>query len=83
MERNKRKVLSGVVIKDKMNKTRVIETVQTFRHSVYSKVVRRRKKFYAHDEKSETKIGDKVKIMETKPISKLKRWRIIEVVKAL
>jgi small subunit ribosomal protein S17 len=80
MERNKRKVVSGVVIKDKMEKTRVVESVQVFRHAKYAKVMRRRKKFYAHDEKNESHVGDKVKIEEIRPLSKLKRWRLLEIV---
>jgi small subunit ribosomal protein S17 len=80
MERNKRKAKTGVVVGDKMDKTRVIEVVRVFKHPKYSKVLRRRSKFYAHDEKNETHIGDKVKITETRPLSKLKRWIVAEVV---
>jgi small subunit ribosomal protein S17 len=79
MERNKRKELQGVVVGDSMNKTRKVEVVQVFRHKLYDKVLRRRKKFYMHDEKNETKIGDKVRITETRPLSKLKRWRLLEI----
>jgi small subunit ribosomal protein S17 len=80
MERNNRKVRLGTVIGDKMEKTRVVEVVRTFRHPAYKKVMRRSTKFYAHDEKQESRIGDTVKIMETRPLSKLKRWRLVEIV---
>ncbi len=80
MERNNRKVRVGVVTGDKMDKTIVVEVIRTFRHPTYEKVMRRRTKFYAHDEKQESNVGDKVKIMETRPLSKLKRWRLVEVV---
>jgi small subunit ribosomal protein S17 len=63
-----------------MNKTRVVEVVRTFRHPAYKKVMRRSTKFYAHDEKGQSHVGDKVKIMETRPMSKLKRWRLVEIV---
>ena len=68
------------MIGDKMEKTRVVEVVRTFRHPQYKKVMRRRTKFYVHDEKMDSKIGDTVKIMETRPLSKLKRWRLVEIV---
>ncbi len=71
----------GVVVKDKMNKTRVVEVTRLFPHPLYQKVVRSRKRYKAHDEKNETKAGDKVRIVETRPISKEKRWRIAEVLK--
>jgi small subunit ribosomal protein S17 len=80
MERNQRKTKVGVVVGDKMNKTRVVEVVRTFRHPAYKKVMRRSTKFYAHDEKGQSHVGDKVKIMETRPMSKLKRWRLVEIV---
>ena len=79
IERNKRKEKTGVVTKDKMDKTRVVEVIRRFRHSVYSKIMTKRTKFYVHDEKNETHAGDKVLIGETKPMSKLKRWRLIKV----
>ncbi|MCB4792635.1 MAG: 30S ribosomal protein S17 [Elusimicrobia bacterium] len=80
IERNDRKTLTGTVIKDKMNKTRVVEVSRTFRHSEYAKVSRRVKSFCMHDEKNETHIGDKVIMMETRPLSKTKRWRLLEIV---
>jgi small subunit ribosomal protein S17 len=79
MERGKRKAKTGVVVSDKMDKTRIVEIVRTFRHPLYDKVLRRRSKFYVHDEKNESHSGDRVKIMETRPLSRLKRWRLVEV----
>ncbi|MBN1622293.1 MAG: 30S ribosomal protein S17 [Endomicrobiales bacterium] len=81
MSQNKRKTKVGVVIQDKMDKTRVVKVLQTFHHKFYNKVVRKYKKYYMHDEKNEAKAGDKVKIMETRPLSKLKRWRLEEIIK--
>jgi small subunit ribosomal protein S17 len=77
MRENKKKI-TGTVISDKMDKTRVVAGSRTFRHSVYQKVMRRVKKYYCHDEKNETHVGDKVRIIESRPLSKLKRWVIIE-----
>ncbi|MBI5574182.1 MAG: 30S ribosomal protein S17 [Elusimicrobia bacterium] len=73
-----RKTKTGIVISDGMNKTRVVEVTWTIRHPLYQKVIRHRTKYYAHDEKNETRLGDKVNIIETRPISKLKRWRIVK-----
>jgi small subunit ribosomal protein S17 len=81
MERGRRKTRTGVVIGDKMDKTRIVEITRSFRHPLYDKVLRRRTKFYVHDEKNESRAGDQVRIMETRPLSKLKRWRLVEVVK--
>jgi small subunit ribosomal protein S17 len=81
MERARRKTKTGVVVGDKMSKTRIIEVISTFRHKLYGKVMHRSKKFYAHDEKNESRIGDRVSIIETRPISKLKRWYVVEIVK--
>ena len=78
--RSARKVLSGVVTSDKMDKTRVVSVAWQSQHQKYGKVMRRTSKFYAHDEKNEAKTGDKVEIMQTRPYSKLKRWRIVKVV---
>jgi small subunit ribosomal protein S17 len=75
-------VLEGVVTSDKMNKTRVVEVTKVFQHSEYKKVIARQIKCYAHDEKNVSKIGDKVYIVETGPVSKSKRWRITKVVAA-
>jgi small subunit ribosomal protein S17 len=81
VERNKRKVREGWVISDRMNKTIVVAVERQFRHPRYEKVIRRTSKLYAHDEKNECRVGDQVKVMETRPSSKLKRWRLLEVTK--
>ena len=80
MERTKRKLRTGIVVGDKNNKTRIVEVPRSFRHSFYDKVLRRNAKYYVHDEKNESHLGDLVKISETRPLSKLKRWRLIEIV---
>jgi small subunit ribosomal protein S17 len=79
VERNKRKVKEGWVISDRMNKTIVVAVERRFRHPRYEKIIRRTSKLYAHDDKNECKIGDKVKVMESRPLSKLKRWRLVQV----
>ena len=76
----KRKERVGQVISNKMAKTIVVRTKRRFSHPRFKKIVTAYKKFYAHDEKSEAKIGDTVRIEETRPLSKLKRWRLVEVV---
>jgi small subunit ribosomal protein S17 len=76
-----RKTRSGVVISNKMAKTVVVEAERRLRHPVYGKVVRKRHRFYAHDEKQVCQEGDLVRIVETRPLSKLKRWRVAEVLK--
>jgi len=81
MERNARKVRTGVVVSDKMDKTIVVAVERTFRHPFYGKTIKRTKKFKAHDENNECRIGDVVKIMETRPLSHDKRWRLVEIVK--
>ncbi|PKM92661.1 MAG: 30S ribosomal protein S17 [Elusimicrobia bacterium HGW-Elusimicrobia-4] len=78
-----KKTKTGIVISDGMNKTRVVEVEWTTRHPLYQKVIRRRTKYYIHDEKNETRLGDKVDIIETRPISKLKRWKIVKAIKRL
>lgn len=78
---NRRKFLQGTVVSDKMNKTRVVQVKGISKHSKYHKVVRSAKKYKAHDEKNETKQGDRVQIMETRPLSKDKRWVIVGAVK--
>ncbi|HLV31625.1 MAG TPA: 30S ribosomal protein S17 [Chitinispirillaceae bacterium] len=78
-ERNERKERIGVVVSDKMNKSVVIEVQRKFMHPTYGKIVRLDKRYVAHDEKDECKIGDKVRITETRPLSKTKRWRVSEV----
>lgn len=78
-ERSQRKTRSGVVVSDKMDKT-VVVRVNTFdSHKLYKRTVKKSNRFKAHDEENECSIGDRVKIMETKPLSKDKRWRIIEI----
>jgi small subunit ribosomal protein S17 len=78
--RGKRKERVGEVISNKMAKTVVVQVHRRFQHPRYKKVVTGYKKLYAHDEKGEAKVGDRVRIEETRPLSKLKRWRLIEVV---
>ncbi|BEP30118.1 30S ribosomal protein S17 [Helicovermis profundi] len=80
MERNSRKVRLGTVVSDKMDKTIVVKFETRVRHPLYGKRVKKSIKFKAHDEKNECGIGDKVKIMETKPLSKDKRWRLVEII---
>jgi len=69
----------GVVVSDKMNKTRVVQVERLVAHPVYKKIIRRLSKFKAHDEENKSKVGDKVRIRETRPLSKEKRWRIVEI----
>lgn len=76
-ERASRKVKKGTVISNKMNKTVVVKVERTYRHPEYNKVITRGKKYYAHDEAGNLQIGDEVQIMETRPLSKLKRWRVV------
>lgn len=78
--RNQRKERTGEVVSSKMQKTIVVSVKRRFPHPQFKKVVTSFKKFYAHDEKSEAKVGDIVRIEETRPLSKTKRWRLIEVV---
>ena len=80
--RSRRKVKKGTVVSNKMNKTVVVSVTRTVRHPVYGKVIKIRKRYYAHDESSSLQVGDSVVIMETKPISKLKRWRVVDEGKA-
>ena len=79
-ERNMRKVKVGKVVSDKMDKTMVVAVEDSVKHPLYKKIVKRTKKLKAHDEKNECKIGDRVEIMETRPLSKDKRWRVVEIV---
>jgi len=76
----RRKVRVGVVVSDKQNKTVIVRVDRRLTHPMYGKSVARSKKFYAHDEKNEYKTGDIVRITETRPLSKLKRWRVVELV---
>ena len=80
MERGRRKVRIGRAVSNKMDKTIVVAVEDFVRHELYNKPVKRTKKFKAHDENNECRIGDRVKIMETRPLSKDKRFRLVEVV---
>lgn len=75
-----RKTRTGEVVSSTMNKTIVVRTVTRVPHPKFGKIVKQMKKFYAHDEQNEAKAGDTVRIMETRPLSKLKRWRLVEVI---
>ncbi len=79
-ERTLRKVRVGMVVSDKMDKTVVIAIEDNVKHPVYGKIIKRTLKVHAHDENGECCVGDKVRIMETRPLSKTKRWRVIEIV---
>ena len=79
--RKQRKVRTGVVISNKMDKTVVVEVSRTVIHPVYKKYVRRRKRFMAHDEQNRCRIGDQVMIVETRPLSRHKNWRVRKIVK--
>ena len=78
-ERNARKIREGLVVSNKMNQTAVIAVVERVRHAKYDKFVLRTKKLYAHDEANDVNVGDRVRVMEGRPMSKLKRWRIVEI----
>ncbi|WP_151084461.1 30S ribosomal protein S17 [Nocardioides cynanchi] len=78
-ERNTRKVLQGLVVSDKMDKTVVVEVENRVKHAVYGKVMRRTSRLKAHDELNDAHQGDRVQIMETRPLSATKRWRIVEI----
>ena len=79
-ERNERKTREGVVVSDKMDKTVVVSVVEKYKHPLYKKTVTRTKRFKAHDENNECGIGDRVEIIETRPISKDKCWRVNKIV---
>jgi len=79
VKRNLRKTMIGLVTSDKMDKTIVVAVVNTVRHPLYKKTIKRTYKLKAHDENNECGIGDKVKVMETRPLSKEKRWRLVEI----
>ena len=80
MERNLRKERIGIVVSNKMDKSIVVAVKTKEKHPIYGKFVNKTKKYHAHDEKNECNIGDTVRIMETRPLSKLKRWRLIEII---
>ena len=79
MERNLRKTRVGLVVSNKMDKTIVVAVVDNVKHPLYNKIVKRTYKLKAHDEKNECNIGDRVRVMETRPLSKDKRWRLVEI----
>ena len=80
MERNLRKTRVGKVVSNKMDKTIVVSIVDNVKHPLYGKIVKRTYKLKAHDEKNECNIGDRVRVMETRPLSKDKRWRLVEII---
>jgi small subunit ribosomal protein S17 len=80
-KRNLRKTRVGEVVSDSMDKTIVVRTVTRVPHQKFGKIVKHVKKFYVHDEKNEAKVGDRVSIMESRPLSRLKRWRLVEILK--
>jgi small subunit ribosomal protein S17 len=80
-ERSLRKTRVGEVISDKMDKTIVVKTITRVPHPLFGKIIKQVKKFHVHDEKNEAKVGDRVSIMETRPLSRLKRWRLVEVIR--
>ena len=77
--RNDRKVREGIVDSTKMDKTSVVKVVDRVRHPLYDKTLQRTKRLYVHDETNDAKVGDRVRVQETRPLSKLKRWRLVEV----
>jgi small subunit ribosomal protein S17 len=79
--RGLRKTRVGEVISDKMDKTIVVKTITRVPHPLFGKIVKQVKKFHVHDEKNEARIGDRVSIAETRPLSRLKRWRLVEVIR--
>jgi len=79
-ERNLRKTRTGIVTSDKMEKTVVVSIVRSVKHPLYGKIMKQTSKLKAHDENNECNIGDKVKVMETRPLSKDKRWRLVEII---
>ncbi len=80
MERNLRKTRIGVVTSNKMDKSITVAMERKIKHPMYGKFLKKTTKFHAHDEKNEANIGDTVRLMETRPISKLKRWRLVEII---
>ena len=79
-ERGNRKIKTGQVVSDKMDKSRVVSVESNVKHSLYGKFVKKTSKFMIHDETNESHIGDVVKIMETRPLSRKKRWRLVEII---
>ena len=78
--RSLRKTRVGIVVSDKMDKTIVVAIQDNVKHKVYNKIIKRTTKIHAHDEKNECNIGDKVEVMETRPLSKTKRWRLVQII---
>ena len=78
-ERKNRKLREGLVVSNKMDKTAVVAVVERVRHAKYGKFMMRTKKLYAHDETNDVNVGDRVSVMETRPLSKNKRWRVVEI----
>ena len=81
MSEHKRKVLLGEVVSDRMNKTVTVLVARRVRHPIYERVIRRSKKYHAHDEQNQCRVGDVVRIVETRPLSRTKRWRLQEIVR--
>lgn len=81
MHKGKKKELKGLVISDKMDKSVIVQVERYIQHKMYKKYVKQYKKYHAHDEKNECRIGDEVQIMETRPLSKLKRFRVTQITK--
>ena len=79
-ERGRRKVRIGVVVSDKMDKTATVQVTRTFVHVTFKRVIRRSKKYLVHDGENALKVGDRVRIVETRPLSRRKRWRLLEVI---
>jgi small subunit ribosomal protein S17 len=79
-QRGRRKVRTGVVVSDRMDQTVVVKISTQVKHALYGKIVRRTTKLKAHDEAGEARVGDRVRIVETRPLSKTKRWRVVEIV---
>ena len=79
-ERNMRKTMVGKIVSDKMDKTVVVAIQDSVKHPLYNKIVKRTYKLKAHDENNECRVGDRVRVMETRPLSKDKRWRIVEII---
>ena len=77
---NRRKVREGTVVSNAMNKTVIVSVVERVRHRRYGKTVQRTKRLYAHDEQNDARTGDRVSVQETRPLSKLKRWRVVEII---
>lgn len=82
VERGTRKSMQGVVVSDKGDKTIVVQVERTTRHPLYHKIIRKRKKYHVHDEANQAKVGDVVEIMGTRPLSKLKRWRLVRIIES-